>query len=89
MHSDRKAFSRLVLVFLSAAVLSLAGCSQQDQQKTESSAAQPEKAETTTHHPQIVEDLTGYTQVKTGRKAEKKIKEVSAEHNKDLNEIMP
>lgn len=80
MPTDRKPGTQIVLGVLAAAALTLGGCSQQEQKPP---GAQPSASR------QIVEDMTGYTQVKTARKAEKQIKEVSAEHNKDLNEITP
>lgn len=66
----------------------VAGCTQSAERKP--SSGQPSPPAHTSAPPQsstIVEDLTGYTSAKQGRKAAEKIRVISAEHNKSIEEV--
>jgi hypothetical protein len=74
---------KLLIAF--ALVALLAGCGGSDDQagNTNSGYSSPIKG---TAAGQVVEDMTGYTDVKAGRKAAEKIKAISTQERKDYND---
>ncbi|MBA4389266.1 MAG: hypothetical protein C0404_14935 [Verrucomicrobia bacterium] len=86
MRIARNTVAVLNCAIAAACLFIFSGCS--GQESSGNSTGSTTNAPKTSSHPKIVEDLTGYTQVKAGEKAKKQIREVSAERDKDMNEVM-
>lgn len=65
----------------------LAGCSKSETPATEATSTNQPPAQQSSI-TKIVEDMSGASNIRAGRKAQDKIREISAEHDKDLEEAM-
>jgi len=72
-----------VLVFLIVAgIISCCGCDNSRKGKTDAEPSEPSAARST------IEGLTGATAVKAGEQAKDKIRAISAQENRNLNEVL-
>ena len=67
-----------------AAMILVAGCSQEPKAETKTEAA-PKRPSTA---QQALDGFTGRTAVNNGKKAQQQIRDISAKQNKDLDEVL-
>ncbi len=72
------------VITILAAVILIAGCSQEPKvvKKTEAAPKAPSTAQ------QAIDGFTGRTAVKQGKRAQQQIKDISAQQNKELDEVL-
>lgn len=86
MQSRRTSLTvKSVAAAMCFSVLLAAGCSQQEQKPAAPARQAPTPPPAA--RSEIVDNVTGYTQIKAGQKAKDDINKAAAEHNKVLDEV--